>query len=145
MNSDRLSLCSIDNLIYIFLFLCFIINLKCLINIREFFNRMSQFSKVIRQARKASNLTQKELAKCLDIDSTYLSKLENNRFGIPPSEELIKRLSKALNLNYDDIRYLSGRLTCEEIETFHSFVKHNYKYMSLIFEKMKKEPDFLTK
>ena len=42
------------------------------------------FGKLIRQARKAKSYSQRELAKILKIDFTYLSKIENNRADYAP-------------------------------------------------------------
>ena len=49
----------------------------------------ADFGKLIRQARKDCKYSQRELAKLLKIDFTYLSKLENNRADYAPKEEVI--------------------------------------------------------
>lgn len=56
------------------------------------------FGKRLRELRKGRNLSQKQLAELVEINFTYLSKIENERldFAQFPSEDLIRRLAKAL-------------------------------------------------
>lgn len=68
------------------------------------------FGEKLRDLRKASGYSQRELAELLDVSFTYLSKLENNRMDRPPSEELIRKMAKELNANADELLVLADRI-----------------------------------
>jgi transcriptional regulator with XRE-family HTH domain len=68
------------------------------------------FGEKLRDLRKASGYSQRELAELLDVSFTYLSKLENNRMDRPPSEELIRKMAKELNANADELLVLADRV-----------------------------------
>ncbi|NBD17956.1 MAG: helix-turn-helix domain-containing protein [Cyanobacteria bacterium] len=105
---------------------------------------MSQsFGNLIRQARIDKGYNQRELAQLLGTSYTYLSKLENDRAGTPPSKKTIDKLATHLELNAEALRYLAGRITEEEARIFENFVKHNYKIMATLFYKMRDDPDFV--
>ena len=57
------------------------------------------FGDKILELRKAKNLTQRELAKRIGINFTYLSKIENNKLekGQSPREDTIMKLALALD------------------------------------------------
>lgn len=71
---------------------------------------MSAFAELIQQKRKAKELTLEELAVKLDVDKSYLSKLENDRVPAP-SKDLIKKISEALFIDYEQLSLLAGRIT----------------------------------
>ena len=48
----------------------------------------------IRAARKAADLTQREAANFLEVDFTYISKIENMRLPRPPSQDLLIRMGR---------------------------------------------------
>lgn len=58
------------------------------------------FGQTIRQLRKEKRLTQKEVAKKVDIDVTYLSKIENGKLD-PPAHDKIKKLAEILEVDSD--------------------------------------------
>lgn len=70
---------------------------------------MNPFGKKIRELRKSADLSQRELAEKVDIDFTYLSKIE---IGImpPPSEDVIKKLAKVLNADEDELFALARKI-----------------------------------
>ena len=103
------------------------------------------FGKLIRQARKNKKCSQRELAKLVGVNYTYLSKLENDHAGTPPSEEVIYNLAKHLGLNPEELQYLAGRITEDDAKTFEEFVKKNYKEMPVLFRKMRETPNFAQK
>lgn len=103
------------------------------------------FGQLIRQARKAKELSQRELAKLVGVNYTYLSKLENDHAGTPPSEEVIERLAHCLQLPARELVYLAGRITPEDQKAFEVFVKENYQQMPVLFRKLKKNPKFAQK
>jgi transcriptional regulator with XRE-family HTH domain len=103
------------------------------------------FGKLIRQARKAKELSQRELASLVGVNYTYLSKLENDHAGTPPSEEVIGRLAECLDLEADTLIYLAGRITEDDQKVLEEFIKENYEQMPVLFRKMKKNPKFAQK
>ena len=68
------------------------------------------FGEKLRDLRKASGHSQRELAELLDVSFTYLSKLENNRMDRPPSEELIRKMAEVLKTNADELLVLAERV-----------------------------------
>src|SRR5262249_62025976 len=70
------------------------------------------FGERVRELRKAKNLTLRELAAKLKVNFTYLSKIENQRlsFGEYPSEDLIRKLAKALDGDVDELLLLAQKI-----------------------------------
>ena len=66
----------------------------------------------LRELRKARNLSQKQLADLVEINFTYLSKIENERldFAQFPSEDLIRRLARALDADTDELLILARKV-----------------------------------
>ncbi|HBL12643.1 MAG TPA: XRE family transcriptional regulator [Cyanobacteria bacterium UBA11162] len=102
------------------------------------------FGKIIRQARKDKEFSQRELAKLIGVDYTYLSKLENDHAGYPPSQDVIHKLALHLDLNEDELRHLAGRITPDDEKVFEELVK-KYKQMPALLRKMRDEPEFTKK
>lgn len=96
------------------------------------------FGKLIRQARKEKGYSQRELAKRLGLDFTYLSKLENNRADYPPKEDVIRALAKNLDLDEEELIYLAGRIPQQEED----LLKQHYKAMPSLFRRMRENPEF---
>ena len=72
------------------------------------------FGQTIRQLRRAHRLTQRELAESvqalgLKADFTYISKIENDRLEIPPSEPLIRGLAQILDADAEYLLQLAGK------------------------------------
>jgi transcriptional regulator with XRE-family HTH domain len=67
----------------------------------------------IKNRRIELNLTLRELAKKVDTDFTYLSKIENEKTDHPPSEDLLRRVGKQLDIDPDELIVLSGQVTQE--------------------------------
>lgn len=101
-------------------------------------NMSSDFGTLIRQARKEQKYSQRELAKLLKIDFTYLSKLENNRADYAPKEDVIRKLAKYLNLNDEELIFLAGRIPQQEED----LLKQHYKDMPALFRRMRENPEF---
>ncbi|MEH2014503.1 helix-turn-helix domain-containing protein [Nostoc sp.] len=102
------------------------------------------FGHIIRTARKEKELSQREMAKLIGVDYTYLSKLENDHAGYPPSEDVIHKLALHLNLNEEELRHLAGRITPDDTKVFEDLVK-KYKQMPALLRRMRDEPDFAHK
>ena len=96
------------------------------------------FGNLIRQARKEQKYSQRELAKLLKIDFTYLSKLENNRADYAPKEDVIRGLAKHLKLNEEELIFLAGRIPQQEED----LLKQHYKDMPALFRRMRENPEF---
>lgn len=96
------------------------------------------FGKLIRQARKDKGYSQRELAKLVELDFTYLSKLENDRAEYSPKEEVIRALAHNLGLDAEELIFLAGRIPQQEED----FLKQNYKAMPALFRRMQENPDF---
>lgn len=62
----------------------------------------------VRQARKRSQRTLRELAQALGITPSYLSDIENDRRV--PSQEVLEGLAKHLRLDLDELLARAGRL-----------------------------------
>lgn len=67
------------------------------------------FGQKMRSLRLSHKMTQRELAEYLDVDFTYLSKLENGKMH-RPSENFIVRLANELNADADELLILAGRI-----------------------------------
>ncbi len=70
------------------------------------------FGQRIRQLRKAKALTLRDVASEVQINFTYLSKIENGKldFSEYPSEKLIRKLAKALGGNTDELLLLAEKV-----------------------------------
>jgi transcriptional regulator with XRE-family HTH domain len=72
------------------------------------------FGQTIRQLRRDFRLTQRELAERvqalgLKADFTYISKIENDRLEVPPSEALIRGLAQVLETDAEALLELAGK------------------------------------
>ena len=71
-----------------------------------------RFGKRVRELRKAKNLSQRVLGSQVGVSFTYISKVENERldFGDYPSEELICKLARALEVDEDELLILAKKI-----------------------------------
>jgi len=99
------------------------------------------FGMLIKEARKQKGYTQRQLAKQLGIDFTYLSKLENSRPDYAPKEELIRKLAEYLNLDEEELIFLAGRIPSQDED----LIKQHYQNMPLLFRRMRENPEFAAK
>lgn len=73
------------------------------------------FGELIRNKRKEMKISQKDLASRIEredgvaITPQYLNDIEHDRRN-PPSEIMLKQLAKELELEWDYLIYLSGKL-----------------------------------
>ena len=70
------------------------------------------FGHKIRELRKAKNLSQRDLAAKVKVNFTYISKIENANldFGDYPSDDLIRKLAKALGADADELLILAKKV-----------------------------------
>lgn len=76
------------------------------------------FGKVLQKIRRSKDMTQREVAKKIDMDFSYFSRLENDRFDSNPTRETIDKIADALGCNgeeRDELIVAAGRIT-EELE-----------------------------
>ncbi|CAN1210766.1 HTH cro/C1-type domain-containing protein [Tumidithrix helvetica PCC 7403] len=97
-----------------------------------------KFGQLIRDARKEKGYSQRELASLVNLDFTYLSKLENDRADYAPKEDVIRNLAAQLDLNPEELVFLSGRIP----ERDEQLLKQNYKEMPMLFRRMQEDPLF---
>jgi len=67
------------------------------------------FGAKLRQLRSQAGMTQRELADRVNIDFSYLSKIESGVVP-PPSEKVISQLAEALNADKDELIILAGKI-----------------------------------
>jgi transcriptional regulator with XRE-family HTH domain len=96
------------------------------------------FGQIIRQARKDKGYSQRELAKLIGLDFTYLSKLENDRADYAPKEDVIRSLARNLDLDEEELIFLAGRITQRDED----FLKQNHRAMLALLRRMQENPDF---
>lgn len=88
------------------------------------------FGQIIRTTRVSLGYSQRELAKLVEIDFTYLCKLERDRTDYPPKEYIIQQLAHYLGLDYEELVCLTGRLP----ERYQDFLMQNYQVMPALFQ-----------
>ena len=73
------------------------------------------FGERVRELRKAKNLTLRDVGAKVDINFTYLSKIENGKldFSDYPSEKLIRKLAKVLGGDMDELLLLAEKIPDE--------------------------------
>jgi transcriptional regulator with XRE-family HTH domain len=71
---------------------------------------MLKFGERIRELRKSNKLTQRALAKIVDLDFSYISKIENDRLEHTPSINTIQRLAEALNADELELMQLANKV-----------------------------------
>lgn len=71
---------------------------------------LSLLSKTIRDARKKLDWTQPQLGNAAHIDSSYISKIENNKLDYPPSRSTIAGLAQALKIDEDQLLLMAGHI-----------------------------------
>ena len=64
----------------------------------------------IRQLRKQKKLTQRQLAEMVQIDFTYLSKIENGRLDYTPSVKTLHQLAEALKADELELLELAQKV-----------------------------------
>ena len=67
------------------------------------------FGDRLRELRKAKGLTQKDLADEVEIDFTYLSKIETGS-APPPAEKTIHELARVLKADAEELILLAGKV-----------------------------------
>lgn len=68
------------------------------------------FGQRVRDLRLARRISLRRLAGIVGIDFTYLSKIENGK-ARPPSNEVIEKLARELNVDQEDLFALAARVS----------------------------------
>ncbi len=74
-----------------------------------------KFGNRLRELRKKAGLSLRKLARKIDVDFSYISKLENGQLP-PPSEPVISRLAEILHAEKEELLELSGRIPSDIAE-----------------------------
>jgi HTH-type transcriptional regulator, competence development regulator len=71
-----------------------------------------RFGEQIRVLRKGKGLSQRALGELVGVSFTYISKVENEKldFGDYPSEDLIRKLAKALGADEGELFLLAEKI-----------------------------------
>ena len=71
-----------------------------------------KFGNRIRDLRKAKGLSQRQLGELLGVSLLYISYVENEEldFGDYPSEDLIRKLAEALEIDVDELLILAQKI-----------------------------------
>ena len=72
------------------------------------------FGERVRELRLQKGLAQRDLAELVEIDFTYLSKIENDRVS-PPSDEVIHNLAKHLGAAEEELLALAAKVDADEL------------------------------
>ncbi len=100
-----------------------------------------EFGLTLRQARKDKGYSQRNLAKLLGLDFTYLSKLENNRAEYAPKEDVIRGLARELDLDAEELIFLAGRIPQKEED----LLRQHHKSLPTLFRRLRENPEFAEK
>jgi transcriptional regulator with XRE-family HTH domain len=71
---------------------------------------------MVEHHRIKANLTQRELAQRLDVDFTYISKIENGKLGTAPSRELLASMAAELGLEPNYLYILAGAIDTKRLK-----------------------------
>jgi transcriptional regulator with XRE-family HTH domain len=67
------------------------------------------FGAMLREKRRAAGVSQRELAKKIGIDFSYISKLENDRLA-PPAAETIVAICEILEIPAEELLSAAGKI-----------------------------------
>jgi len=72
----------------------------------------STFGQKLRDIRRLTNISQRELAIKVGVDYTYISKIENDRLP-PPSAETIEKIARVLNVPSTELLAYAKKIPTE--------------------------------
>lgn len=67
------------------------------------------FGQALREARRSKGVSQRELAKRVGVDFSYISKIENDRLS-PPAADTIVKICHALEVPVEELLALKGKI-----------------------------------
>lgn len=74
------------------------------------------FGEALREYRRASGMSQRELAERIGVDFSYISKLENGRLP-PPAADTVVGICGALRIPAEEMLALTGKLPSDIQQT----------------------------
>lgn len=74
------------------------------------------FGKYLRELRRKSQVSQRELASRVGVDFSYISKVENDRLP-PPSADTVVAIAKALNVPEGELLAMIGKIPSDVEQT----------------------------
>lgn len=74
---------------------------------------MNTFGAHVRKLRLAKGMTLRDLAQAIDVDFSYLSKIENGKAGYLPGADTIRALAVALDADVIELLELADKLPPE--------------------------------
>jgi transcriptional regulator with XRE-family HTH domain len=74
------------------------------------------FGNTIKKLRKELKMTQRELSDKLGVNFTYISKIENEKLDVPPSEELIRKMAGILEADPEELLDMAGKLDLKRLQ-----------------------------
>lgn len=100
-------------------------------------NNKITFGRKIQELRRAKNWSQRDLAKKVEIDFTYISKIENGKMP-PPRKDVIERFAKILGADLNELLSLTGEFPealKEKINNSEAVRQFIYRYALNLSEK----------
>jgi len=74
------------------------------------------FGQKVRQLRIAQRITQRQLAELIGVNFTYISRIENDRLEVPPSEQTIRKIADVLNSDFEALAELAGKIDSRKLQ-----------------------------
>ena len=90
------------------------------------------FGLLLKELRKEKGLSIKKLGSQLDINYSYISKLENNH--TIPSEDFIKKVAAIFDYDKEELMLRAGKIPDDIIEILRSNPKEAVKFLRQKFE-----------
>ncbi len=97
--------------------------------------------KKLREVREARGFSQRRLAESVNISPSYLCKIERGCTYYPPSQDIIIKLEKVLNVEQNILLNLGGRVDRETWDDYIYLVK-KYPEMTQLINKMANDDRF---
>jgi transcriptional regulator with XRE-family HTH domain len=72
-------------------------------------NPMTSFGSMLREKRRLAGISQRELAKEIGVDFSYISKMENDRLP-PPAAETIIAITRVLDIPSEELLSVAGKI-----------------------------------
>ena len=79
----------------------------------------NSFGTALRERRRAAKLSQRELARRIGVDFSYISKIENGRLP-PPAADTIVKICGVLDIEPEELLALTGKIPSKVQETVSS-------------------------
>jgi HTH-type transcriptional regulator, competence development regulator len=104
-----------------------------------------RFSERVRLLRTSKGLSQRALGQMIGVSFTYVSKIENEKidFGDYPSEDLIRKIAQALDVDEDEMLLLAEKVperikrrVFERPEVFRALALCDDKMLDFVMSKL---------